>query len=484
MSSKEAVDELLRSAEQALRLGRLDEAADAYRTVVAAAPDRAEAWFNLGWTERARRRFDEALDAYAAALNAGIERPEDVHLNRAAILSDQLFRPAEAEAELRSALAANPRFPPALLSLGNLYEDAARFDEARATYRQLLEIEPGSGRARARLAMLDLRDHEPGKVAAELTRMLDRAPTLEDRSEMLFALASVLEAAERYTEAFQAQEAANLLALSASAQRYDPNAFERLVDRLIAAFPDKPSVTGEAEPPVFILGMFRSGSTLAEQMLSRHSRLRSGGELEAIPALAAALPGYPEAAGALTNGQLAAMRRSYAQEAARLGTGAQLLDKRCDNFLHIGLIKTLFPDARIIHTVRQPLDNLLSIAFLRFGEGVTYGHRFEDSAHHYVHYRRLMDHWRSLFGEDIHELSYDALVREPEPVLRAALDALGLPFEPGCLKPEQAEGPVRTASALQVRQPLHRRSSGRWHHYADQLAPVRSYLEANGVAVA
>lgn len=479
MAGKDDAPTLFRAADAALGGGRLDEAARLYAEALALAPDRADAWFNLGWVERARRRFEPALAAYARALAAGIERPEEVHVNRAAILSDQLFRPADAEAELRAALEQRPGFAPALLGLGNLAEDLGRFDEARRAYQALLASAPGNGRARARLAMLQLRDSPALDVAGDLKRQLGHAATHEDRTELLFALAAALDAGEEYQEAFQALEAANLLALGLTGQQYDPRGFERLVDDLIAAFPEPPRGTArDEEAPVFIVGMFRSGSTLAEQMLARHPALASAGELEAIPALAASLQPYPQASANLSPERVEQLRADYRAES---GATARIIDKRCDNFLHLGLIKTLFPSARIIHTVRQPLDNLLSIAFLRFGEGVSYGHRFADSAHYLVQYRRLMDHWRRLFGGDLHDLSYDALVADPEPTIRAALAFLELPFDPSCLHPEPSDGPVRTASALQVRQALHRRSSGRWQHYTAQLEPVRDYLERNGV---
>ncbi|MCW3797962.1 sulfotransferase [Sphingomonas sp. BN140010] len=481
MAGKDKAEALFRSAEQALGSGRLDDAASLYTEALRLAPERADAWFNLGWIERARRRFEPALAAYGRALDTGIDRPEEVRVNRAAILSDQLFRPIDAEAELRTALEGRPGFVPALLGLGNLAEDAGRFEEAQEAYQALLQVEPGNGRARARLAMLELQGGHPDAVAGQLKGQLDLAATVEDRTELLFAIAAALDAAADYGEAFQALEAANLLALSLSPQRYDPHALERLVDSIIAAFPARPPDPAADEvSPVFIVGMFRSGSTLAEQMLARHPALTSAGELDAIPAIAAGLQPYPQASAGLLPRQVEQLRAQYAAES---GTFGRIIDKRCDNVLHLGLIKSLFPSARIIHTVRKPLDNLLSIAFLRFGEGVSYGHRFQDSAHYLVQYRRLMEHWRALFGDDLHDLSYDALVTEPETTLRAALTFLDLPFDQACVTPERNGGPVRTASALQVRQPLHQRSSGRWQHYAAQLEPVRAYLERNGIAV-
>jgi hypothetical protein len=222
--------------------------------------------------------------------------------------------------------------------------------------------------------------------------------------------------------------------------------------------------------------MFRSGSTLIEQMLSRHPRITKGGELEIVPAFAAAL-GSPEALRHLPAAALATMRAQYRDEAYRqFGDVDRLTDKRPDNFLHIGLIKRLFPNAKIINTTRNPLDMALSIYFLYFDDSISYGHDLRHIAHWVEQYRRLMAHWRSLYPHDILDVSYDRLVADPGPVMAEVLAFCDLPWDDGVLHPEQADGPVRTASVWQVRQRLHQRSSGRWRHYARHLQPLIATL--------
>ena len=151
-------------------------------------------------------------------------------------------------------------------------------------------------------------------------------------------------------------------------------------------------------------------------------------------------------------------------------------DKRPDNFLHIGLIKTLFPEARIVHTVRQPLDNILSVYFLHLDPAMGYALDLDDAAHWYGQYRRLMAHWKSLYPNDIHDLDYDGFVADPKPSLAALLDFLGLEWEEACLEFHEAGNAVRTASAWQVREPLYRRSSGRWRNYERHLQGVIDQL--------
>jgi hypothetical protein len=153
-----------------------------------------------------------------------------------------------------------------------------------------------------------------------------------------------------------------------------------------------------------------------------------------------------------------------------------VIDKRPDNFLYIGLIKALFPDAKIVHTTRDPLDNCLAVYFLHLDSGVSYATDLMDIGHYYRAYRRLMAHWRTRYGADIIDLDYDRLVREPAAVAQPMFEALGLRWDAKFLEFHNADRPARTASVWQVREPLYQRSSGRSRHYAQQLASLRAYL--------
>ena len=477
-----AVADLLARGARLLGAGDRAGAIDAYSQAVAIDADQSDAWFNLGWLHRGARRFDAALDAYAHAIATGVTQPEEAHLNRAAILSDHLFRADEAIAELRAALALNAAFIPAWLSLGTVAEDLGREDEARAAYDAVVGIEPGNGRARARLAALDVQAGRAGAAVAALEAALPLATTPNDRADLLFGLGTAFDAERRYDQAWQAFEAGNWIAASVAQTRYDPRAQEALVDRLIAAFPtaSMPLSRSDGATPVFVCGMFRSGSTLAEQILSRHPAIATRGELETVPALVAGLASYPESLAMMTPAAWRDLRDRYLDERGPLPVDAVAwTDKRCDNYLHIGFIKAIFPEARIVETVRAPLDNLLSAWFLRFGEGVTYAHDLAAAAHYYIQYRRLMAHWHARYP-DIERLDYDAAVASPRETIAALLAALGLPWNEACLSPQASTGPVRTASAWAVRQPLHARSSGRWRNYAKQLAESRAMLAAAG----
>ncbi|MEY4375774.1 MAG: hypothetical protein RJB26_324 [Pseudomonadota bacterium] len=468
-----------------------------------------DAWYNLGLEQRRRGQPQAALESYARALAAGISEPEEVHLNRGVIFADDLRDPEAARAELDQALALNPRYQPALLNLGNLHEDLGEREAATAVYSRLLELAPGHPEALARRAGL-LRVQGPDDAAArtaveELRAALQRPLAVEPRAGLGFALGRLLDALQNYDGAFAAYTAAHegvRASLPPGTVLYDRVRQERLVDALIATFTASRVASwraalggnkangaagasgagASAAPVVFVLGMFRSGSTLVEQVLAAHPAVASGGEAPALPRLVAQYLGagsvpFPQSLNSVGPAHLLALARDYLAAMAPLrGTRELVTDKRPDNFLLLGLILTLFPAAKVVHTTRHPLDNCLSVHFQHLDAAVGYAANLEDTAHYYGQYRRLMQHWESLFPGHIHTVDYDVLVREPLSVVQQLLAYCGLPWNEGCLAFHTASVPVRTASVWQVREPLYLRASGRWQHYAKHLESLRAAL--------
>lgn len=463
---------LLARASQLSRVGASDAAIEAYRTLLAREPRLPDSWFNLAMLYRAARRPADALSAYARALDFGVSGPEEVHLKRGVIFADDLGDSDAAAAELAAALAIAPRYVPALLNLGNLHEDRGAADEARGAYARALAIEPGNMLALARLAGVS-------PVARADDPLLDRLraalqmPGLDalDRADLGFALGTALDGLGDHDAAFAAFAAANAAARAsarAAGVVYDREAEAARIDALIDAWPPGdavPPAIPDGSEPLFICGMFRSGSTLAEALLARHPGVVAGGELDLIPAIA-------QRPGALKPppGTAAAWRQEYlAATEARRRPGALLTDKRPDNFLHIGLIKTLFPGARIVHTVRAPLDNRLSVYCLHAGSALAYATDLGDIAHFQAQEARLMAHWKRVFPDAIFTLDYDDLVADPGPVLEALVEFCGLFADPALVDRAAAPAAIRTASNWQARQPLYRTSSGRWRYYRAHL---------------
>lgn len=488
------VEPALTDARRLERAGRLPEAIAAYSRVLQTRPQLPNAWYNLAVLQRRNRDYDAALCSYRQALDRGVTRPEEVHLNRAVIYADHLRRDDDAEQELLAALELNPRYVPALLNLANLHEDRGLRAPAEALYGRALEADARCHLALARLANLTAFTRRDDPLIARLRQALgDRDASAGDRADLGFALGRALDACGDHPAAFAAYRDANEQSRRSAAPgpSYDRRGVERFVDGLIAAFPagDRaaasatPAVTGTpagtGSRPIFICGMFRSGSTLIEQILAGHPSIAAGGELDLLPSLVRqhALS-VPEAMAAMRPGQPQRLAADYLQAVARLFPGAPwVTDKRPDNFLYLGLIKRLFPDARIVHTSRNPLDTCLSIFFLHLDHGMSYALDLMDTGHYYRQYRRLMAHWRSSFGAGIIDVDYDRLVNEPAAVARRMVADLGLEWDDRCLGTTSGGRSVKTASVWQVREPLHTRSSGRARHYTRELAALASYLE-------
>ncbi len=476
--------EINRSIAEAAHLreqGRFSEAARIYEQVVRAAPSLSACWYNLGFCLRHSGRFEDALSAYQSAIDRGVSEPEEVHLNRAVILADQLRRTGDAERELHRAIEINPRYAPAFLNLANLAEDAGRRDEARVLYERLLSFEPEYWPAVARYASLRAAEPEVSEALCEgLERALARFDVSPfDKASLAFALGEVLDRAGRFDAAFAAYDMANGFSRAASTVRYDRGVQAGFVDRVIGAFPQaSPKVDHGSWSPVFVCGMFRSGSTLTEQILAGHPRVTALGEFEFVPSLVqGGLAPFPESMATMSEASLSEFASSYEAKVRALYRNVDIAtDKRPDNFLYLGLLKRMFPDAKIVHTTRNPLDNILSIYFLNLDAGMSYAAVLTDIVHHYREYRRLMAHWRTLFGEDILDFDYDAFVAEPEPNARRLTDFLGLDWREECLAFHKRTNLVKTASVWQVREPLYVRSSGRWKNYERQLAPVREMI--------
>jgi tetratricopeptide (TPR) repeat protein len=473
---------LQRRAARLLREGPLDEAIEAHRQLLDASPGLADGWYNLAYLQRCARRYRDALHSYGQALDHDVDLPEEVHVNRSVILAEYLGRQDEAAAELDAALALNPDYLPALLNLAVHHEDRGDAQGARAVYQRIRAVDPANARALARLAAIAPPEGPDGPAISALRDAL-AAPGLgwDDKAELGFALGQALDAAQAYEAAFAAFDAANHASrMSAPADsRYDAAATEQLIDRIIAAFPaPPPSRQMAGDPPLFICGLFRSGSTLVEQILASHSQVTAGGELEILPALAAQLQPYPEAVAAAGADAARSWALAYLDELRAIHPEAGLVtDKRPDNFLHIGLIKTIFPNARIVHTVRAPLDNLLSVYFQHFQHNLPYATQLADIVHWRGQYERLMAHWRTLFTDDIVDVSYEELVAEPRATVERLLGFCGLAWEEGCLSFHASQRVVKTASVWQVRRPLYRGSVGRWRNY-------RAQLERAGIMVA
>ena len=497
----QAAHSLMQQASALHRQGRHPEAIELFRQALASSPDSSESWYELGYLLKAESQYEEALDAYGQALARGVRRPEEAHLNRAVIYSDHLRRDQDAERELKSALALAPHYIPALLNLGNLHEERGERQQALACYDSVLADAGKSDHVHQDLCLEALarsaKLRPPTAVDDPLflrLREAAAAPTSKMvRANLLFALGQAYDRLGEFDLAFDAYAKGNRWLLRQSGRTYDRAQSSQLTDALIRAFESgnasKPATPGQAgAEPLFICGMFRSGSTLVEQVLAAHPQVTAGGELDWLRRLATGrLAPFPASVASLDPAGDAALAAEYRAHLARLfpdgRASTYVTDKRPDNFVLIGLIKRLFPAAKIIHTTRNPLDNGLSVFMQHLHlQVVGYAADLGDIGHYYGEYRRLMAHWKAIYPDSLFEFDYDAFVLDPKATLEGLLDFLGLPWDDRCLAFHRLGNTVKTASYWQVRQPLHANASGRWRNYRAHLAPLQQALRDAGIA--
>ncbi|HEX7060827.1 MAG TPA: sulfotransferase [Woeseiaceae bacterium] len=456
-------------------LGRTEQAIGHYLRLLERQPDLADVHYNLALLYKKEKRWRDAIAAYERALALGIPRPHEVHSNLG-VLYSAMRRPDEAADSYERALALEPDYVPALFNLGGLREESGDRERSRVLYERILELEPHHAGALARLVHASRIESGDDPLLTAIDRAL--AATQNDaagQEELLFARGKALDDLGRYDEAFAAFASANALG-KRRLPPYRPEAVEAAVGRIIdgcdRAWLERVQ-TDSPHSPIFICGMFRSGSTLIEQILAAHPAITAGGELEFFPWLTARRLGlWPDQALAAPREALQALGQAYTEHVRELFPDAgNVTDKRPDNFLYLGLIRAVFPAARIVCTQRDAADTCLSIWFQQLG-GLTYAADLAQIAHYHRQHERLMAHWRELCGDALYAVDYDSLVRDPEPVVRGLLEFLGLPWDERCLDFRDAERPVQTASVWQVREALHARSSGRWRHYAPHLRGI------------
>jgi hypothetical protein len=274
---------------------------------------------------------------------------------------------------------------------------------------------------------------------------------------------------------------------------FDRAEHRRLIDRISHVFSTGwfervRSFGNESELPIFIVGMMRSGTTLAEQILASHPAVHGAGELHDMERLVTSMPGmlattdeYPECAARIDAPTMAALAEDCLRTLRRLGGDAlRVVDKMPFNYLRVGLIAALFPRARIIHCRRDPLDTCLSCYFQDFSGIHAFTLDLADLGCYYREYERLMAHWQAVLPARVFNLAYEDLTADLEGMSRRLLDFCGLPWDDRCLRFNESRRIVRTSSALQVRQPVYRSSVGKWKRYEAQLGPLIAALKGEG----
>jgi tetratricopeptide (TPR) repeat protein len=415
--------------------------------------------------------------------------------------------------------------PGLMRMLAGILRDCQQLENAREWLEKALEIAPGDPNILYDLAMADYHLNRPDEAEARIARLLEKTPfhsaalhlrsALRTQSDVHnhvddlrrrlaegpehppltaavnYALAKELEDLGSYEDAVAALDAG--ARAYRSTLNYDSDAELAAHEGIRSVFSRE---TFEAlapgyheEQPVFIVGMPRTGTTLVERILAGHSQLVSIGEFTEFPRLYGirlqeqySRDATRSPSEASLNIDFAALGRKYCEAARELaGEAPGFVDKLPYNFLYCGYIVAALPDARLIHLTRHPLDTCYAVYKTLFFGAYSFSYDLDELANYYISYHRHMAHWHAVMPGRILDVSYEALVREPESQVRRIIDWCGLPWEASVLDFHQQAGPSMTASAMQVRQPVYSDSIDSWRRAEARLSPLKARFEAAGI---
>jgi len=474
-------------ADIGIRLGVMDDAEFLLESAVALDPGHVQARIDYIQVLRKRQKFQLALSEAKALLKTA---PDNLQFRSLyAIESMQTGDYVEALDQFEQILQKLPGDTVTLTSRGHALKTIGRFDDAVESYRSALKSQPGHGDAWYSLANLKTYRFREAEVL-EMQQQLEtsRLP-YQDRVFLNFALGKAFEDESNFELAFSYLKAGNYLKKIQS--RYSAeqmhNEFEaqKLVCNIELLSRRHEAGFGSPEP-IFVVGLPRAGSTLIEQILSSHSQVDGTLELPNILSLTHRLRRgdtadnkrhYPENLGDLSSDKLKEFGERYIKDTAIHRQGApRFIDKMPNNFRHIGLIKLILPNAKIIDARRNPMACCFSGFRQLFAEGQEFTYTLEDIGHYYRDYVDLMDHWHQVLPGEILTVQHEDVVDDLEGSVRRLLDYCELAFEPACVNYHETERSIRTPSSEQVRQPIFRSGLDAWQQFEPWLDPLKNAL--------
>ena len=457
-------------------LGKLVAARESFECALELDPGHVEVLLALAELFFEQKHEEDALPLLTRAVARAPERP-DVHreLGRAHLLAQELGAAFESLSRAREL---DPRDEITQALFAWYHELRGEMEAAAECYRRCLELAPHTTNPYYMLARTGRYD-DATRIEELLGVLAEGAP---ERCDLFFALGEIQRRRGDHAGAFASYAEGNRLARVPFDRGRHAAVVRETIELTRCAFFESRREGGvRTDAPIFIVGVPRSGTSLVEQILASHSGVGALGEnpwcglaATGLPELVGTPSPYPGAQGELSPDTTTALARGYLKQIGWPRVGAtRFTDKAPGNFLFLPLIAQMFPEARIVHVRRHPLDTIISCFFTHFGKGrCPFSYDLGDLASVYRDYLAIMEHWREVLPLRMLEVEYEELVTEPERGVRELLAFAGLEWEPACLEFHRSENAVYTASRHQVRQPIYRSSCGRWKQYEAQLGPV------------
>lgn len=475
-------------AELAARIGRYPDAENLLQRCIELAPDFRAARHNLAIVELRQGKAAEAVAETESLLKADPKDPGYRTLYCAGLV--RLGDYDKAIRHYDSLLRDHPHQPKSWMSYGHALKTVGRQADAIDAYRKSIRMLPSLGEAWWSLANLKTLRFSTEDIAAMRQQLKRDDLNEEDRLHLHFALGKALEDEGGFEESFRHYETANTLRQSQIG--YDEEVMAERVSAARAFFTAEmiSKRAGEgcpAKDPIFILGMPRAGSTLVEQILSSHSMIEGTMELPDVVAMARRLGGkskegetsrYPAILADVSASDLRALGEEFLERTRvqRKSDKPYFIDKMPNNFLHVGFIRLILPNAKIIDARRHPMACCFSNFKQHFAKGQGFSYGQERIARYYCDYVMLMKHYDAVAPGAVYRVIHERLVENFESEVRALLDFIGVPFEEACLKFYETDRPVRTASSEQVRKPLFTEGLDYWRNYEPWLEPMKNAL--------
>jgi tetratricopeptide (TPR) repeat protein len=456
-------------------LGRYADAEDQFRGAIGINTRMPDAYNNLGTVLRWRGRAIESEQPLRRALKL---QPTyvDAQVNLAGSLV-LLNRWREAKGLLEKALSSAPRNVAALVALGQIAGPEGRLGEAEVLFKRAAETDPKSPGAWAELARVRKMTSADAGWAKHAEEIASGGLAPHDEANIRYALGKYHDDVGDFARAFRSYRRANELQKMA-ADPYDRQAHERFVDDMKRiytreALAQAHAGASDSRRPVFVVGMPRSGTSLVEHIIASHPAATGAGEL---PFWSDAMRRHERAIrnDVLDEALRGKLAGAYLRVLTQHSKGAErIVDKATFNSEYLGVIHSVFPNARFIYLQRDPIDACLSAYFQQLSQEMSFAMDLSDLAHYYREHQRLVTHWRSVLPPGVLlEVPYAQLIADQERWTRKIVDFLGLDWSERCLDFTRTERVVMTSSFWQVRQKIYKTSVGRWHNYQKFIGPL------------